>query len=66
MSEPQIPAALTLINSSSSFASFIPVLKSFLNSNGPAFLEVIIKTGSPKNLLRIKNLSAIKKNFIKK
>lgn len=42
------------------------ILKSFLNSNGPAFLEVIIKTGSPKNLLRIKNLSAIKKNFIKK
>ena len=38
-------------------------IKLFMNSNGPSFLEVKIKQGSLKNLLRIKNLKIIKKNF---
>ena len=39
-------------------------LKSFLDSSGPSFLNVIIDSGSLKNLIRIKNLNEIKKNFI--
>lgn len=38
-------------------------IKLFINSDGPSFLEVKIKTGSLKNLLRIKNLKLVKKNF---
>lgn len=36
----------------------------FINSNGPSFLEVKIKTGVIKNLKRPKNLLAVKKNFM--
>ena len=39
-------------------------LNSFLNSSGPSFLNVLINSGSFKNLIRIKNLREIKKNFI--
>ena len=39
-------------------------LKSFLDSSGPSFLNVLIDSGSLKNLIRIKNLKEIKKNFI--
>ena len=42
------------------------IVKKFLSSNGPSFLEVIIKTGSMKNLLRPKNLRNIAKKFMKK
>ena len=38
----------------------------FLLSKGPSFLEVIIKKGTMKNLLRPKNLLEIKKKFMKK
>jgi len=41
------------------------IIKKFINSLGPSFLEVIIKTGSIKNLIRPGNLLKIKKNFIK-
>ena len=40
-------------------------LKSFLNTKGPSFLEVKIKNGTMKNLIRPKSLSVIKKNFLK-
>ena len=40
-------------------------IKSFLKSNGPSFLEVKIRTGTFRNLKRIKNLSKIKLNFFK-
>ena len=40
-------------------------LKKFLNSKGPSFLEIKIKLGSLKNLVRPKNLINIKKNFYK-
>jgi len=39
-------------------------IKLFMNSKGPSFLEVKIKPGSLKDLIRIKNLYTIKKNFI--
>lgn len=39
-------------------------LKKFLDSNGPSFLEVKIKTGSIDNLKRPKNLIDIKKKFM--
>ena len=42
------------------------IVKKFLSSNGPSFLEVIIKTGSMKNLLRPKNLRNIAKKFMEK
>ena len=42
------------------------VLRKFLLCKGPSFLEVIIKKGTMKNLLRPKNLHEIKKNFMKK
>ena len=41
-------------------------LKRFLKSKGPSFLEVKIRKGSLKKLLRIKNLKKIKKAFIYK
>ena len=41
------------------------IIKKFIKSSGPSFLEVIIKTGSMQNLLRPKNLIKIKKDFIK-
>ena len=41
-------------------------LNIFLNSKGPSFLEVKIKNGTIKNLIRPKNLSIIKKDFLKK
>ena len=39
-------------------------LKTFLNSTGPSFLNVSINSGSLENLIRIKNLDEIRKNFI--
>tara|TARA_A100001011_G_scaffold390616_1_gene474421 strand:+ start:260 stop:1363 length:1104 start_codon:yes stop_codon:yes gene_type:complete len=41
-------------------------LKAFFKSNGPSLMEIRIRTGSIKNLLRPKNLKDIKENFIKK
>ena len=41
------------------------ILKNFLKSSGPSMLEVVIKSGAPKNLPRPKNLIKIKENFIK-
>lgn len=41
------------------------ILKKFLTSKGPSFLEVKIKTGSLLKLKRIKNLSPIRENFMK-
>ena len=38
-------------------------LNLFIKSNGPSFLNVLINPGSLKNLMRIKNLREIKKNF---
>jgi phosphonopyruvate decarboxylase len=43
----------------------ITILKNFLKSSGPSMLEVVIKSGAPKNLPRPKNLIKIKENFIK-
>ena len=40
------------------------IIKKFLMSKGPNFLEVAIKTGSMKGLLRPKNLIQIKKQFM--
>tara|TARA_Y100000590_G_scaffold465257_1_gene637031 strand:+ start:1484 stop:2587 length:1104 start_codon:yes stop_codon:yes gene_type:complete len=40
-------------------------LKRFLKCTGPAFLEVLIKEGSPKELTRPKNLEKLKKLFMK-
>jgi len=42
------------------------IIKRFLGSSGPSFLEVVIKPGSPKNLLRPKNLLKIKDRFMNK
>jgi len=42
------------------------VLKKFINTSGPAFLEVRIKSGSINNLGRPKNLKLVKKNFMSK
>ena len=39
-------------------------LKKFLNSQGPSFLEIKIKLGTLKNLIRPKNLISIKKKFL--
>ena len=39
-------------------------ITSFLHSNGPSLLEVLIDQGIPKNLIRPQNLIKIKKNFI--
>ena len=47
-------------------SQYFKILKFFLNSSGPAFLEVRIKNGSIKNLGRPKNLISVKKNFMKK
>ena len=52
-----------LINKKSNCKS---VLKTFLNSTGPAFLEVRIKSGSIENLGRPRNLKLIKQSFMKK
>lgn len=41
-------------------------LNKFMKSRGPSFLEVKIDSNSLKNLVRIKDLSKIKKNFLKK
>ena len=41
-------------------------LNLFLNSSGPAFLNVFINSGTLENLIRIKNLKELKKDFIKK
>ena len=41
------------------------VLNKFIRINGPSLLEVKIRNGSLKNLLRLKKLSEIKKNFMK-
>lgn len=43
---------------------FKNVLKKFMNSPGPIFLEVRIKNGSIKNLGRPKNLKFVKKKFM--
>jgi phosphonopyruvate decarboxylase len=40
-------------------------LKKFLQSKGPSFLEIKIKTGTLKNLLRPNNFLKIKKSFMK-
>ena len=45
--------------------SQIENLEKILNCNGPSFLQVKIKTGSLLKLKRIKNLSPIKKNFMR-
>jgi len=45
--------------------SFNKNLKYFLNSKGPSFFEIYIKSESIKNLLRPKNLIKIKEDFIK-
>ena len=42
------------------------ILKKFLISKGPSFLEVAIKHGSIENLTRPTNLNRIKKNFMNK
>lgn len=42
------------------------ILKKFLISSGPCFLEVKIKTGAMKNLSRPSDLIKIKKSFMKK
>jgi len=41
-------------------------LRTFLNTKGPAFLEILIKNSSINNLMRPKNLLKIKKNFMRK
>ncbi len=41
-------------------------IKYFIKSTGPSFLEVKIKNGSMKNLIRPKNLLKIKEQFMKK
>ena len=41
------------------------VLKKFLKSKGPSFLEVAISKGSMQNLMRPKDLIKIKNNFLK-
>lgn len=46
--------------------SYISILKKFLKSSGPSFLEVIITEGVIENLERPKNLIKIKKEFMKK
>ena len=45
--------------------SFIKNLKYFLKSKGPSFFEVYIRSESPKNLSRPKDLKKIKENFVK-
>jgi len=40
------------------------ILKKFLSSNGPSFLEVLISKGALKNLIRPSNLKKIKQKFI--
>ncbi len=40
-------------------------LKKFLNSKGPSFLEIKIRKGTLRNLIRPDNLKKIKENFIK-
>ena len=40
------------------------IIKKFFMSKGPNFLEVAIKTGTMKGLLRPKNLIKIKKQFM--
>ena len=47
-----------------SINNFDNVLKSFLKSTGPSFLEVKITEGSLKNLSRPRNLKEIKKLFM--
>ena len=44
----------------------IKIIKKFLASKGPSFLEVAIKCGSIDGLTRPKNLINIKKNFMNK
>ena len=39
-------------------------IKDFLKCKGPALLEVIIGTGSIKNLIRPRNFKKIKKRFM--
>ena len=39
------------------------ILKKFLNSKGPSFLEVLISTGSMNNLSRPRDLIKIKNSF---
>lgn len=41
-------------------------IKKFLKTNGPAFFEFKIQTGTLKNLMRPKDLLQIKNNFMKK
>jgi len=41
------------------------IIKKFLKSKGPSFLEVLISLGSIKNLGRPKNLIEIKKKFMR-
>ena len=50
-----------MINSKSQLNKIIP---NFLRSDGPIFLEVRVKQYSLKNLIRPKNLTLIKKNFM--
>ena len=45
--------------------NFKKIIKNFLKTKGPVFLEVKIKKGTLKNLIRPTNLELIKKNFIK-
>ena len=44
--------------------SFKKIFKTFLNCSGPSFLNVLINPNTTKNLLRIKNLQKIKRDFI--
>ena len=48
----------------SNFNKIDKIIKQFINSNGPSFLEVKISQGSLKNLTRPKNLIEIKKSFM--
>ena len=48
----------------SSYKNIKIILKKFIRSNGPSFLEVKIKNASLKNLSRPKNLIKIKENFM--
>ena len=40
-------------------------INTFLKSNGPFFLQILIDQGSIQNLMRPKNLISIKKKFMK-
>ncbi len=48
----------------SNINNYKKIIKKFLSSNGPSFLEVIISEGTLKKLIRPSNLKKIKQKFI--